>query len=69
MEKTLLNTLVVEKIITKHVPTDATLKRQTKWIATQALVPIVTSVFGAYINPFCHVHEAYSEQFLQSLNL
>lgn len=66
MEKTLLNTVIEEKLTS--MPTDRELKRHTRWIAFHSLIPIVSGDFGFYINPFCHVHEGYSQQYLLNLN-
>lgn len=66
MENTLLNTIIEERV--GKMPTAQNLKRHTRWIAQQSTVPIVNGVFGAYLNPFCHVHEAYDRKFLADLN-
>lgn len=66
MEKTLLNTVVVEKLTT--LPKEQDIKKHTKWIAKQSTCPIVSTIFGTYINQFCHVLEAYDQKYLISLN-
>jgi len=66
MEKTLLNTLVIEKLTT--LPTEKDIRKHTKWIAQQSTCPIVKTIFGTYINTFCHVLEAYDQKYLMSLN-
>lgn len=34
---------------------DTILKRQTRNIANSAMVPVVNTIYGNYINPFCHI--------------
>lgn len=65
--KTILTT-VKETLARKESLTDIQLKRQTRWIATSGMVPVVNGIFGGYINPHCHVQESYSLKHLQSLN-
>ena len=61
-------TILEEKINTKDKPTERELKLHTKWIAKNSLSPLITGIFGGYINSHCHVLEAYSQPFLESLN-
>jgi len=62
MNNTLLNTIVVEKVT--NLPTDKRIKQHTRWIALQSQVPFVRTIFGSYINEFCHIHEGYSVEFI-----
>ena len=66
MEKTLLNTIVEERLTT--MPSANSLKRHKRWIASHAATPIISSIFGTWINPHCHVLEAYDQKYLENLN-
>jgi hypothetical protein len=43
------------------LPKDAVMKRQTKRIAQHFNMPIVNSIFGSYMNTYCHIQDAYTE--------
>ena len=65
MRKTLLNTIIEEKVT--KLPSAQLIKRHTRWIAVQSRTPIINGIFGTYINPHCHVHEAYDQNYLSNL--
>lgn len=66
MENTLLNTIIEERATV--LPQEQVIRRHTRWIANQSTVPIVTGVFGTYINPHCHVLDTYDQKHLEKMN-
>ena len=60
------NINIIEEKIT-DMPTDKQLKQHTRWIASQSKVPIINTIFGAYLNEYCHVLEGYDAKYLQTL--
>lgn len=66
VEKTLLTNIVEERLTLDVL--DNKLKRETRWIAISSKTPIVNTIWGAYINPTCLVHEAYTQKFIKDLN-
>lgn len=66
MEKTLLNIMIEERATT--LPTEKVIRRHTRWIANQTTVPIITGIFGTYINPHCHVLDSYDQKHVNKMN-
>lgn len=63
----LLTHTIEEKLDNASEYSDTQLKRHTRWIALNGTCPIVSGLFGTYINPLCHVLDSYSQQYLEKL--
>jgi hypothetical protein len=57
---------VVEERQTE-LPADRRIRQHTRWIASQSATPIINTIFGCYLNEYCHVREAYDQNYLKNL--
>lgn len=50
---------IIDEKLTQ-LPKETVIKRQTKRIAQHFNMPIVSTIFGSYMNTYCHIQDAYT---------